>query len=98
MKKIPDGAAQKWFPILPIDIKSDWKRFTQNFSKIFDSERNKQHHRVLCNEKRGIANETIKQLAVQIETIVRKAFSLNMHDHKNPKDDRRNTHLHYTIA
>ena len=24
-----DGASQKWFPVLPIDIKSDWKRFTQ---------------------------------------------------------------------
>ena len=41
-----DGAAQKWFSILPIDIKSDWKRFTQEFSKTFDSERNKQHQRL----------------------------------------------------
>ena len=24
-----DGAAQKWFSVLPIEIKSDWKRFTQ---------------------------------------------------------------------
>ena len=28
-----DGAAQKWFSVLPIDVKSDWKRFTQNFQK-----------------------------------------------------------------
>ena len=28
-----DGAAQKWFSVLPIDIKSEWKRFTQEFSK-----------------------------------------------------------------
>ena len=26
-----DGAAQKWFSVLPIEIKSDWKRFTQEF-------------------------------------------------------------------
>ena len=45
-----DGAAQKWFSVLPMDIKSDSKRFTQEFSKMFDSERNKQHQRVLCNE------------------------------------------------
>ena len=45
-----DGAAQKCFSVLPIEIKSDWKRFTQEFSKMFDSERNKQHQRVLCNE------------------------------------------------
>ena len=28
-----DGAAQKWFSVLPIDIKSDWKKFKQKFSK-----------------------------------------------------------------
>ena len=28
-----DGAAQKWFSVLPIDIKTDWKRFTQEISK-----------------------------------------------------------------
>ena len=42
-----DGAAQKWFSVLPIEIKSNWKRFTQEFSKMFDSERNKQQQRVL---------------------------------------------------
>ena len=55
-----DGAAQKWFLVLPIDIKSDWKRFTQELSKRFDSERNKQNQRVLCNEIRSLPNETIK--------------------------------------
>ena len=44
-----DGAAQKWFSILPIDIKTNWKRLTREFSKVFGSERNKQHQRVLCN-------------------------------------------------
>ena len=80
-----DGAAQKWFSVLPIEIKSDWKRFTQEFSKMFVSERNKQHQRVLCNEIRRLPNETIKQLAVRIETLVRKAYSLNTHDYKNTK-------------
>ena len=80
-----DGAAQKWFSVLPIEIKSDRKRFTQEFSKKFDSERNKQHQRVLFNEIRRLPNETIKQLAVKIETLVRKANSLNSHDYKNTK-------------
>ena len=31
----PDGVAQKGFSVLSIEIKSDWKRFTQEFSKIF---------------------------------------------------------------
>ena len=80
-----DGAAQKWFSVLPIEIKSNWKKFTQEFSKIFDSERNKQQQRVLCNEIRRLPNENIKQLAVRIETLVRKAYSLNTHDYKNTK-------------
>ena len=80
-----DGAAQKWFSVLPIEIKSDWERFTQEFSKMFDSERNKQHQRVLCKEIRRLPNETIKQFAVTIETLVRKAYSLNTHDYKNTK-------------
>ena len=80
-----DGAAQKWFSVLSIEIKSDWKRFTQEFSKMFDSERNKQHQRVLCNEIRRLPNETIKQLAVRIETLVRKEYSLNTYDYKNTK-------------
>ena len=52
---------------------------------MFDSERNKQHQRVLCNEIRRLPSETIKQLAVRIETLVRKASSLNTHDYKNTK-------------
>ena len=52
---------------------------------MFDSERNKQHQRVLCNKIRRLPNETIKQLAVRIETLNRKAYSLNTHDYKNTK-------------
>ena len=52
---------------------------------MFDSERNKQHQRVLCKEIRRLPNETIKQLAVRIETLVRKAYSLNTHDYKITK-------------
>ena len=52
---------------------------------MFDSERNKQHQRVLCNKIRSLPNEIIKQLAVRIETLVRKAYSLHTHDYKNTK-------------
>ena len=74
-----DYAAQKCFSVLPIEIKSDWKIFTQEFSKMFDSERNS------CNEIRRLPNKTLKQLAVRIETLVRKACSLNTYDYKNTK-------------
>ena len=36
----PDGAARRWFSVLLQEIKSNWKKFTQEFSKMFDSERN----------------------------------------------------------
>ena len=75
MQTTLDGAAQKLFLFSPIGKKSDWRKCTQEFSKIFDSERNKQHQKVLCNEIRRIPNETLKQLAVRIETLVRKAYS-----------------------
>ena len=68
-----EGAVQKWFSVVPKDVKSDWKIFTQEYSKMFDFERNKQHQTVLCNETRRIPIETIKQLAVRIETLLRKA-------------------------
>ena len=29
-----DSAAQKWLSVWPLDLKSDWKRFTQEFLKI----------------------------------------------------------------
>ena len=64
-----DGAAQKWFSVLPREIKSDWKRFTQEFSKMFDSESKKPHSIILCDEIRRLPNEKIKQLAERIETL-----------------------------
>ena len=45
---------------------------TKEFSKMFDSERNKQHHNVSCNEIRRLPNEPIKQLAVRIKTLIKK--------------------------
>ena len=58
---------------------------TQEFSKMFDSERSKQNQKIQCNEIRRLPKETIMQLAVRNETLVRKAFSLNTHDYKNTK-------------
>ena len=80
-----NGGAQKLFSGLLINTKTDWKRFTHEISKMFDSERNEQLQRILCNEIRRLPNETIKHLAVRIKTLVRKAYSLNTHDYENTK-------------
>ena len=51
-----DGAAPKWFSVLPKETKSDWKRFTQEISKMFDSGRNKQHQRLLADYQMKLSN------------------------------------------
>ena len=48
------GTAQKRFSVLPIDTKWDLKRFTQKFSKIFDSEQNK---RLFNSERNSSTSE-----------------------------------------
>ena len=40
-----DCAARKWFSVLSIEVKSDWKRFTQKFSQVLDSEKKEQHQK-----------------------------------------------------
>ena len=74
-----DSAAQKLFSIIPIEIKSDWKRFTQEFSKMFDNEKKTSQSFMQRNSTRRTPNETIKQLAVRLETVVRKDYCLNIH-------------------
>ena len=50
--------------------------------KKFDSERNKLRQRVLSNKKRRHTTEKITQIAVSIETLVRKANSLTTNGYK----------------
>ena len=54
------GAAQKWFSVLPIEIITYWKLFTQKILKIFDSESDEQQQRILCNEVPRLPNKTTK--------------------------------------
>ena len=62
-----DGAAQKWFSVLPTEINSDWKRLRQDFpncrtlKEITTSKSSMQ-------QNRRLPNETIKQLTERIET------------------------------
>ena len=52
---------------------------------MFDSEQNKEHQKTLCNEVRKLSNETKKQRAIRIETLVGDPYSLNTKDFKNIK-------------
>ena len=85
MQTTLDGGARKWFSVTPLEVKSDWNLLTQRYSKTFDSERNKQHQKVLCNESCRLPIETIKQIAVRNKTLVRTTYSFNPYDYKNMK-------------
>ena len=78
-----DGAARKGFSVLTVEIKSDWKRFTQVFSKKFNSERNNNIKEFYAMKFVNYQMKQKKQLAVRIETLVRKSYSLDTHDYKN---------------
>ena len=62
------------------------KGLHRNFQKCLTPKETNNNKEFLCNEIRRLPNETIKQLAVRIETLVRKAYSLNTHDYKKHKD------------
>ena len=62
---------------------------------MFNSEKNKQHEKVLCNKFRRLPNETIKQLAVRIKTLVRKAYSLNTQQNSQIMFGTLNSLIHY---
>ena len=68
-----DGVAPKTDFSFTYRIKTNCQKFTHEISNMFDSERSKHHQRVLYNEIRRLSKETIKELAVRIETLVRKA-------------------------
>ena len=80
-----NGAAQKWFSAFSIEIKSNWKRITQDCSKMFDSKGNKQNLRLLCKTIRRLPNKRIKELGSRIEILIQKTYSLNTHDYKKRK-------------
>ena len=52
---------------------------------MFNTERNKQHQRVFCNEIRRLPKEKFKQLAARNDSQVQKAYSLNTHNYRNTK-------------
>ena len=86
MQSIFDRAALNWISVLPIEIKSNWKRdLLKNFQKCLTLNETNIIKRVFCNKIRRLSIETIKQLAEKIKTLVPKAYSLNTQDYKNTK-------------
>ena len=77
------GPAQKWYSTLPSETKLDWETFCKEFSDIFDSEKSKQQAKLILQQLQKHTNESLRSLALRIETLVKTAYSLYTKDYRN---------------
>ena len=77
------GPAQKWFSTLPSETKLDWETFCKEFSDMFDSEKSKQQAKIILQQLQKHTNESLRSLALRIETLVKTAYSLYTEHYRN---------------
>ena len=77
------GPAQKWYSTLPSETKLDWETFCKEFSDTFDSEKSKQQAKIVIQQLQKHTNESLRSLALRIETLVKTAYSLYTEDYRN---------------
>ena len=73
---ILQGPDQIWYSTLPSETKLDWELFCKEFSDMFDSEKSKQQAKIVLQQTQKQTNESIRSLALRIETLVKTAYSL----------------------
>ena len=77
------GPAQMWYSTLPSESKLDWETFCKEFSDMFDSEKSKQQAKLVLQQLQKHPNESLRSLALRIETLVKTAYSLYTEDYRN---------------
>ena len=77
------GPAQKWYSTLPSETKLDWETFCKEFSNMFDSEKSKQQAKIILQQLQKHTNESLRSLALRIETLLKTAYSLYTEDYRN---------------
>ena len=77
------GPVQKWYSTLPSETKLDWETFCKEFSDMFDSEKSKQQAKIILQQLQKHKNESLRSLALRIETLVKIAYSLYKEDYRN---------------
>ena len=77
------GPAQKWYSTLPSETKLDWETFCKEFSDMFDSEKWKQQAKIILQQLQKHTNESLRSLALRIETLLKTAYSLYIEDCRN---------------
>ena len=77
------GPAHKWYSTLPSETKLDWETFCKEFSDLLDSEKSKQQAKIVLQKFQKHTNESLRSLALRIETLVKTAYSLYTEDYRN---------------
>ena len=77
------GPAQKWYSTLPSETKLDWELFYKKFSDMSDSEKPKQQAKIVLQQIQKHTTESLRSLAIRIETLVKTAHNLYTEDYKN---------------
>ena len=65
------GPTQEWYSTLPSETKLDWETFCKEFSDMFDSEKSKQQAKKVLQQLQKHTNESLRSLALRIETLVK---------------------------
>ena len=76
------GPAQKSYSTLPSENKLDCEIFCKEFSDAFDSEKLKQQANIVLQQLQKHTNESLRSLALRIETLVKTAYSLYTEDYR----------------
>ena len=63
--------------------KLDWELFCKEFSDMVDSEKSKQQAKIVLQQIQKHTNESLRSLALRIETLVKPAYTLYTEDYKN---------------
>ena len=69
--------------LLQKKTKLDWELFCKEFSDMFDSEKSKQQAKIVLQQIQKHTNESLRSLALRIETLVKTAYTLYTEDYKN---------------
>ena len=77
------GPVQKWYSTLPSETKLDWELFCKKFLDMFDSEKSKQQSKIVLQRIQKHTNDSLRSLALRIETLVKTAYTLYIKDYKN---------------
>ena len=77
------GPAQKWYSTLPSATKLDWETIVKEFSDMLDSEKSKQQAKIVLQQLQKHTNESLRSIALRIETFVKTVYSLYTEDYRN---------------